>query len=498
MNILELENLVKGAPDDYLIKEVQAPSGKIPQFLALSEVQRRKDMRERFQAQQNGGQKPTIAEQITGGGIGSLPGAPVQTPSATGVPSAGAPPVATGAAPMPSPASMPQGFAKGGVIGYAEGGTVMPLGAEVRSATPYLDAMNAPAMQYQAAPGGIGDMLALAAEQQAAPAAAPAPAPFKNLYGMTPTQVKLAEMLTDPNAAKLPDAINYDDLIAQAGQSEKEVREAAKREAIGAALVKLGAGLASGNLGAGLSAAGDDASQIMRQGRADASAERRVAQQLSMQAKQGQREQAMQEKALERDNLVALATMESQSKAQAEQKAYQLQSLAQSAAASERSYALQLRGQNFDEKRYEDTKKTSAVSLVGSALEIAIGKPPSATEMSAWVAAEKEAQKKKVPGKDGKMVTGTSGIPNPQAEYERKMREALPVAIQFASEQTGVDMGSLSKLVAPPKAEPSNSTPQAAVKPDAPKANSKNDVLLLKKQGYTHFTAPDGTVRQIK
>lgn len=468
MNILELENLVKGVPDDQLIKEVQAPSGRIPQFLALSEVQRRKDMRDRYQAQQNGGQKPTIAEQIVGGGIGSLPGAqgaPVPTPAATGMPSAGTPPVAAGAAPMPTPPGMPQGFAKGGVVKMATAGEV-PLGSQVRSATPYLDAMSAPPMQYQTVPGGIGDMLAQPVPAPAAPAPAPAPAPFKNLYGMTPTQVRLAEMLSDPNANKVPDAINYDDLIAQAGQSEMDVREAAKREAIGAALVKLGAGLASGNMGAGLSAAGDEASQIMRQGRADASAERRVAQQLTLQAKQGQREQAMQEKALERDNLVALATMESQTKAQAEEKAYRLQSLAQSAAASERSYALQLQNNQLDQQKYQDAKKTSAVNLVGSALDIAIGKPPSATEMSAWLKMEDEASKRRVRNAKGELVPGTSGIPNPQVEYERKMREALPNAVKFASEQTGVDMSSLSKLVMPTGSTPAKSSvPAGLAKP---------------------------------
>jgi hypothetical protein len=117
MNLIELENLVKGAPDEYLTKEVKQPTGKIPPFLALSEIQRRKDMRDRYLAQKNEGAKPTIAEQLTGG-IGSIggaeapQGAPVPTPSATGIPSAGAPPVAAGARSDADPARPAAGLCR--------------------------------------------------------------------------------------------------------------------------------------------------------------------------------------------------------------------------------------------------------------------------------------------------------------------------------------------------------------------------------------------------
>tara|TARA_R110002074_G_scaffold35929_2_gene97800 strand:+ start:5137 stop:6813 length:1677 start_codon:yes stop_codon:yes gene_type:complete len=75
MNILEQENLIKGAPDEVLIEEAQAPSGNLPQFLIVSELQRRKQMRDRFMAQE---QQPeqTISEQIVAKsvpqGIGAL------------------------------------------------------------------------------------------------------------------------------------------------------------------------------------------------------------------------------------------------------------------------------------------------------------------------------------------------------------------------------------------------------------------------------------------
>lgn len=63
MNILEQENLIKGAPDEVLIQEAQAPSGNLPQFLIVSELQRRKQMRDRVAAQQEQPEQ-TVAEQI--------------------------------------------------------------------------------------------------------------------------------------------------------------------------------------------------------------------------------------------------------------------------------------------------------------------------------------------------------------------------------------------------------------------------------------------------
>ena len=63
MNILQQEDLIKGAPDDVLLQEAQAPSGIMPQFLVISEIQRRQDMRQRFAAEEEQPQQ-TVAEQI--------------------------------------------------------------------------------------------------------------------------------------------------------------------------------------------------------------------------------------------------------------------------------------------------------------------------------------------------------------------------------------------------------------------------------------------------
>jgi hypothetical protein len=63
MNILQQEDLIKGTPDDLLVQEAQNPSGAVPQFLVISEIQRRKDMRQRFEAEEEQPQQ-TVAEQI--------------------------------------------------------------------------------------------------------------------------------------------------------------------------------------------------------------------------------------------------------------------------------------------------------------------------------------------------------------------------------------------------------------------------------------------------
>ncbi len=118
MNILDAEDLIKGLPDDALTQEAQAPSGQVPQFLVVSEIQRRTDMRKRYEndQQQNQG---TVAEQIVQEGIaGMMPQQPM------GMPPQGMP---QGMPPQGMPPQMPQGMppmgmAQGGIVRMAGGG----------------------------------------------------------------------------------------------------------------------------------------------------------------------------------------------------------------------------------------------------------------------------------------------------------------------------------------------------------------------------------------
>ena len=62
MNIIKLQNMLRGAPDEALINYVQNPQGEVPSYLALSELQRRKDTRAKYQAQQ--APESSVAEDL--------------------------------------------------------------------------------------------------------------------------------------------------------------------------------------------------------------------------------------------------------------------------------------------------------------------------------------------------------------------------------------------------------------------------------------------------
>ena len=125
MNILQMEDTVKGLPDQQLMQMAQQPTGEFPQFLLISEAQRRSDMRKRYE-QQKPENQGTIAEQILNGGIGSLGQGQQQPPPQQppqgqmppqGMPPQGAPPMPPQGAPMP-----PQQMYAGGQVNFRTGG----------------------------------------------------------------------------------------------------------------------------------------------------------------------------------------------------------------------------------------------------------------------------------------------------------------------------------------------------------------------------------------
>ena len=77
MNMIDVQDKLKSLSEQQLVSEMQSPSGAAPQFLVLSEITRRKRMRDSFQNQQA---QPTtsIAEEaiasagVPGGGIASM------------------------------------------------------------------------------------------------------------------------------------------------------------------------------------------------------------------------------------------------------------------------------------------------------------------------------------------------------------------------------------------------------------------------------------------
>ena len=93
MNILEQEDLIKGLPDQVLVEEAQAPTGNVPQYLVVSEIQRREKMRSKFDEQVS---EKTVTDQIISGGIAAMNPNPDPL---MGV-AMGAPPPMTGQDPM--------------------------------------------------------------------------------------------------------------------------------------------------------------------------------------------------------------------------------------------------------------------------------------------------------------------------------------------------------------------------------------------------------------
>jgi cold shock CspA family protein len=117
MNILDVQNKLKNFSEEQLVQEMQAPTGNAPQFLVLSEIQRRKRMRDDLQQQQAQPVK-TVAEEaiaaggVPQGGIGQLAGAMGQGSSNAQMPQ------------QQAPEQQPQGMYGGGIVKLAPGGAV--------------------------------------------------------------------------------------------------------------------------------------------------------------------------------------------------------------------------------------------------------------------------------------------------------------------------------------------------------------------------------------
>lgn len=69
MNVIQIQEALKGMPLDQLVREMQMPSGQAPQFLVLGEIARRKQMEQEF-AQRQGQPQTTVAEDaVTAAGV---------------------------------------------------------------------------------------------------------------------------------------------------------------------------------------------------------------------------------------------------------------------------------------------------------------------------------------------------------------------------------------------------------------------------------------------
>lgn len=108
--------MLRGVPDDALINYVQNPQGEVPSYLALSELQRRKDTRAKYQAEQ--APETSVAEDLEQetmpdqGGLAMLAGQPQMQMEDQGV----------AGLPVPDDMYQDQNFAGGGIVAFQKGG----------------------------------------------------------------------------------------------------------------------------------------------------------------------------------------------------------------------------------------------------------------------------------------------------------------------------------------------------------------------------------------
>ena len=108
MNIIQIQNQLKGLPDSVIAGYVQNPNAQVPAYLALSELQRRKTTREEYQQNQQAPQQ-SVAQSLTS-----------QIPA----PQMPQPPQGLAALPMGNTPQPQQNFAQGGIVAFADGGDV--------------------------------------------------------------------------------------------------------------------------------------------------------------------------------------------------------------------------------------------------------------------------------------------------------------------------------------------------------------------------------------
>ncbi len=134
MNLIEISNQLKDVPDQFLMKEVQAPSGAYPSYLVISELTRRKRMRESALKE---APQTTVAQDLADPGREQRQMAMAQAAQQMAAPSLNA---GLAAAPQameslaaqdamgttPPEMMMPaQGMAAGGVVSFKQGGDVV-------------------------------------------------------------------------------------------------------------------------------------------------------------------------------------------------------------------------------------------------------------------------------------------------------------------------------------------------------------------------------------
>jgi hypothetical protein len=138
MNILDIQDKLKGLSQDQLAQEMQSPSGQVPQFLVLGEMSRRQAMRQSMQ-QQNAGSQTVAQELLSGAGVPSegmsdmaqsmAPQSSIAQNTGIGsLPQEAPPPETGGIAALAPQAEQPVGMFAGGRVRKMAGGQAVDSG----------------------------------------------------------------------------------------------------------------------------------------------------------------------------------------------------------------------------------------------------------------------------------------------------------------------------------------------------------------------------------
>jgi hypothetical protein len=155
MNIIKIQNQLKGVPDNTLVGYVQNPTGQVPTYLALSELQRRKEMRNSYQA--NKPEEKSVAEDLVEEaqpGIAALPeGQPMQQAMAP-QPEMPMEQMAQGGLAELDTGNMydENNYATGGIVAFAKGGSPDEYGVTM-PIVPTMDDMYMQSLEAQKAFG---------------------------------------------------------------------------------------------------------------------------------------------------------------------------------------------------------------------------------------------------------------------------------------------------------------------------------------------------------
>lgn len=132
MNIIQIQDRLKGVADNALIGYVQNPTGEVPTYLALTELNRRKEMRNNYQKEK--APDTSVAEDLTQEaqpqqGLGALAQAPQQMPQQAMAPQPEMPTqqMAQGGLvdlPVNDTMFQEQNYAGGGIVAFDDGGNV--------------------------------------------------------------------------------------------------------------------------------------------------------------------------------------------------------------------------------------------------------------------------------------------------------------------------------------------------------------------------------------